>query len=251
MSTGVERAKLHHIRALRGLFLQEMNCQIRYDACHERGWTDSYLLRVDGAAVGYGAVMGREIPDRDTVFEFFVIPPFRSRSSELFQQLVAASDARYVECQSNDAGLSALVYEFASNISTDVLLFADHAVTRHTVAGAVCRPKHRRDQIFPHEVEPVGEYVLEVAGDVVATSGFMLHYNLPFADLYMEVRADCRRRGYATFLLQEVKKQCYLAGRIPAARCDMWNAGSRGALTKAGLRLCGSMLTGTLSPQAP
>jgi GNAT superfamily N-acetyltransferase len=49
----------------------------------------------------------------------------------------------------------------------------------------------------------------------------MLHYNVPFADLYMEVRPDCRKRGYGTFILQEVQKECYLAGRVSAARCPI------------------------------
>ncbi|MGH7540453.1 MAG: GNAT family N-acetyltransferase, partial [Gemmatimonadota bacterium] len=94
-------------------------------------------------------------------------------------------------------------------------------------------------------VEPVGDYVVVSGGHVVATGGFLLHYNMPFADLYMEVREDCRRRGLATFLLQELKKECYLAGRVPAARCGLRNLASRGALTKAGLRACGFMLMGT------
>ena len=76
------------------------------------------------------------------------------------------------------------------------------------------------------------------AGDV------LLHYNRPFADLYMEVRPDSRRKGYGSFLLQEVKKACYLASRVPAARCGIGNHASRPTLLKAGMRLCGFMLKG-------
>ena len=84
MAVSAERAELRDILPLRALFLQERNVQIRYDARHERGWSDSYLLVHDGARVGYGSVMGREIPDRDTIFEFFVVPPFRKRARALF-----------------------------------------------------------------------------------------------------------------------------------------------------------------------
>jgi predicted acetyltransferase len=59
------------------LFLQETNFQIRYDACHARGWTDSYLLKIDDVAVGYGSIKWQQRADRDTIFEFFVIRPFR------------------------------------------------------------------------------------------------------------------------------------------------------------------------------
>ena len=52
--------------------------------------------------------------------------------------------------------------------------------------------------------------------------------------------------SFAAFLLQEVKKECHLAGRVRAARTSVDNIGSRAALRKAGLRECGFMLTGAL-----
>lgn len=62
----------------------------------------------------------------------------------------------------------------------------------------------------------------------------------------MEVRQDRRRRGLGSLLLQDVKKACYLAGRVPAARCDIQNTASRATLSKAGMRVCGFMLTGRI-----
>jgi len=244
MTATALKVKLREIQSFRALFLQETSFQIRYNACHERGWTDSYLLRVDGVDVGYGSIKGQAIPDRDTVFEFYVIPAFRKLSSTLFREFVAASGARYIECQSNDLLLAAMLYEFAEDIGADVVLFEDHAVTEHKIAGAVVRLRRDDDRIFEHTIEPVGDYVLEVGGEIVATGGFLLHYNMPFADLYMEVRKDCWGRGYGSFILQEVKKACYLAGRVPAARCQIQNKASRAALSKAGLRVCGFLLIG-------
>ncbi|HEV2380069.1 MAG TPA: GNAT family N-acetyltransferase [Terriglobia bacterium] len=251
MTPAALKTELKNIRALRALFLQETNFQVRYDACHGRGWTDSYLLMLDNLAVGYGSVKGQEIEARDTVFEYFVVPPFRRRSSELFRLLLVASGAQYIECQSNDLLLSPMLYEFCPSVSADVVLFEDHAATEHIVPGAVVRRRRSDDKIFEHKAEPVGDYVVELDGAVAATGGFLLHYNPPFADLYMEVREDCRRRGIGSFLLQEVKKQCYLAGRVPAARCDIRNAASRGALLKAGLTVCGFMLLGKVAKERP
>ena len=74
MTPGATRAELRDIQSLRALFLREANRQIRYDACHERGWTDSYLLKMDDVEIGYGSIKGQERSGRDTVFEFFVIP---------------------------------------------------------------------------------------------------------------------------------------------------------------------------------
>jgi GNAT superfamily N-acetyltransferase len=241
------KARLKDILVLRALFLQEMNCQIRYDACHARGWTDSYLLKIDEVAVGYGSIKGQEIESRDTLFEFYVVPAFRKWSSLLCRELIKKSRAEYIECQSNDPLLSSMLAEFSRDLDADVVLFEDHVVTQHQPPGAVVRPRRKRDRIFEHAVEPIGDYVLEADEEIVATAGFMLHYNVPFADLYMEVREDRRRRGYGSFILQEVKKACYLAGRVPAARTGLQNQASRAALTKAGLRVSGFMLTGRVS----
>ncbi len=244
MKLSVVKTDLARIQSLRALFLQETNFQVRYDACHERGWTDSYLLTRDEVELGYGSIKGQEPADRDTVFEFYVIPQFRRHASLSFSELLSASKAARIECQSNDLLLSAMLFEFAHNIHADVALFEDHAVTDHVVAGAVFRSRRNEDRVFEHTGEPVGNYVVELDGEVVATGGFLLHYNRPFADLYMEVEKQHRRKGIGSFLVQEIIKQCYLAGRVPAARCSVENIASRATLTKAGLRVCGFMLMG-------
>lgn len=246
MTINVRKTELPALLPLRHLFLQECNFQIRYNACHERGWTDSYLLTSDEIAVGYGSIKGQEIADRDTIFEFYVIPAFRKYASEFFTKLIAASGAKFLECQSNDLLFTPMLYEFAQNINADVVLFEEHAATEHAIPGVVFRRRAENDMIFEHKIEPVGEYVLEWRGEIVATGGFMLHYNMPFADLYMEVKESFRKRGLGSFILQELKQACYLAGRVPAARCNIQNKASRAALRKAGMRVCGFMLKGEI-----
>jgi GNAT superfamily N-acetyltransferase len=244
MKLKAHKTDLQAILSLRNLFLQETNFQIRYNACHERGWTDSYLLTNDEVEIGYGSIKGQEITDRDTVFEFYLIPPFRKYASLVFPELIAVSGAQFIECQSNDFLLSTMLYEFAQNINADVVLFEDYVVTEHVFPGVIFRPRKNDDSIFEHQVEPIGEYVLELEGEVVATGGFMLHYNMPFADLYMEVKDNFRRKGLGSFILQELKKACYLAGRVAAARCNIQNKASKATLLKAGLKVCGFMLKG-------
>jgi GNAT superfamily N-acetyltransferase len=246
MKIKTHKTQLQAILPLRNLFLHEANFQVRYNACHERGWTDSYLLTIDDVEVGYGSIKEDGSVARDTIFEFYLMPPFRKYSSLLFAELIAASRAKFIECQSNDLLLTSMLYEFAQNINSDVVLFEDHAVTEYMIPGVVFRPRKENDSIFEHEVEPVGEYVLELEGEIVATGGYFLHYNMPFTDLYMEVKENFRGKGLGSLIIQELKKACYLAGRVPAARCNIRNKASRATLLKAGLKVCGFMLKGNI-----
>jgi GNAT superfamily N-acetyltransferase len=231
---------------LRAQFLQEANCQIRYNATHERGWSDSYLLSIDGVEIGYGSIMGRDRKDRDTLFEMYVLPPFRGYARDLCRLLLAEAKASYIECQTNDRLLSSLLLESARDIKADTILFEAGTPASLQAPGTIFRERRSRERIFEHHVEPVGDFVLEWNNEVVATAGFLLHYNEPFADIYMEVREDCRRRGFGSFLVQEVIKACYIAGRVPAARTGIDNVGSRKTLIKAGLRIAGFVVIGAV-----
>lgn len=235
---------LDTILPFRQLFLQENNFQIRYNACHERGWTDSYLLLVDGSAVGYGAVKGQEIAERNTIFEFYILPSHRKMASVLFKALLDASGVPFIECQSNDLLLSYMLFEFAGSIRSNVILFEDHFITSYVMSNVIFRRTQEADYNSGYKPQDMGAYVLEQEGEIVATGGFLLHYNIPFADLYMDVKENHRKKGLGSFILQELKKECYRNGRVPAARCNIQNQASKATLQKAGLKVVGYMLMG-------
>jgi hypothetical protein len=247
MNLKITKNDLKHILHLRALFLQECNFQVRYNACHERGWSDSYLINIDGVSIGYGSVKGKDdLTKREAIFEFYVMPAWWKNASAIFEKLIAVSGTTYIECQSNDLLLSSMLYEFGQNISSDVILFKDGPVTTLEIAGAIFRQRIPDEHLFQHNHEPDGDYVLEVKGDIVATGGFLLHYNKPFADLYMEVREDQRQKGYGSLLIQELKKACFISGRVPAARCNITNKASKATLLKGGLEIAGYMLLGEI-----
>ena len=251
MKYQIEKTHLPAILPLRDLFLQETNFQIRYHACHERNWTDSYLISVNKEPVGYGSVIGIENRgDRNDIFEFYLIPAYRKWKSRIFSSLLTETGAAFIECQSNDLTLSAMLFEFAENISSGVTLFADDRTTDLHPPGMIFRQREQQDQLFEHKGEPEGDYVIELDNKIIATGGYLTHYNKPFADLYMEVKEDFRMRGAGSFLLQEIKRACYQHGRVPAARCDMNNKASWSSLLKAGFHECGFMLTGTVKNTA-
>jgi GNAT superfamily N-acetyltransferase len=237
----IARCRPGSIRSLRTLFLQELNAQFRHEAAHHRGGTANFVVYADKRQIGYGSVKdgtGRG----GTVFEFYLLPPFRARAADALRGIVGVARADTFECQSNDVFFASLVSELSAEIASDTILFATGGPDGGLSSDGVFRRRRRADRVFPHEMEPVGDFVIEVAGDVVATGGFLLHYNPPFADLFMEVRRDTRRRGYGAFLIQQLIAECYLAGRVPAARTGIDNIASQRTLAKGGLRECGRML---------
>ncbi|PWU02947.1 MAG: N-acetyltransferase [Bacteroidetes bacterium] len=239
MKFKVKKSDLNQVQALRLLFLHEANLQFIRNAFHERKWSDLYAFEMDGVRVGYGGISGSERSNRDTIFEFYVLPTYRKYSREFFAELIKKSAAKYIECQTNDKLLHNMLLEFATKIETQAILFSDHRTTDLKPENVEVRLRTATDKIFEHKVEPEGDYVILENDEIVATGGFLTHYNFPYADLYMEVKEDHRRKGYGSYIIQEVKKYCYLAGRVPAARCNVDNIGSRSTLLKAGMMICG------------
>ena len=101
-----------------------------------------------------------------------------------------------------------MLYDCASEITSDTVVFDDALTTSLAVPGAIFREVAEADKerIFEHKVEPVGEWLLVVDGGIVATGGIATHYNPPYGDLFMEVDEPHRRRGYGSYLIQELKR---------------------------------------------
>src|SRR5688500_5592862 len=103
MEITIIKADLKAIEPLRILFLKERNFQFVYNKCHQYGWADSFLYLTDNIPVGYGANMeGKKKGVRDNVFEFYVRPAYRKYIDSIFQKHCSTTNARYIECQSND-----------------------------------------------------------------------------------------------------------------------------------------------------
>lgn len=242
---------LDAILAMREEYRRVMQCQIVHDAWHGRGFTQAYSLALDSEIVGYGAVGGSPGSARDIVKEFFVRPAQRADALPLFRTLVSVSGAKRVEAQTNDSLLSLLLYDCATHITSDTILFADGGATALPVPspGAVVRAldEHDRAHVFPHTTEPVGAWGIEIDRAIVATGGLLFHYNPPYGDLYMEVAAAFRQRGVGSYLVQELRRICYEGGHVPAARCDASNIASRRTLERAGMVVCARILRGHLA----
>jgi GNAT superfamily N-acetyltransferase len=249
MDADVSLVTPDEVRPFRDLHRRETGCQLVLHSWLDRRWADPYLLRLGGRAVGYGLVGGVRADPKDTVTEFYVLPAHRAAALPLFRRLLAVSRAGVIEAQTNDPLLALMLYDCAGRVETDTVLFHDAVTTGLAAPGATFRRATEADRgrVFPHAGEPVGGWVVEAGGEVVATGGLLFHYNVPFGDVHMEVAEPHRRRGYGSYLVQELKRACYEMGRVPAARCKAGNGASRATLQKAGLLPCGRLLVGTLT----
>jgi len=245
----VSLVPLDDVLPLRELYRREMNCQIVHDSLPGRGFGNLFLNRADGRVAGYGFVMGYRGEPKDMIQEFYVLPALRGSAQKMFRSLIESSAARRIECQSNDVLLTLMLFDFATDITSDRVVFQDALTTSLSIPGALFRETAEADRpkIFEHKVEGVGEWLIEHDGAIVATGGIATHYNPPYGDLYMEVDEPFRRRGYGSYLIQELKRVCYEMGLVPAARCNATNAGSRATLQKAGLFPCARMLSGSIT----
>jgi len=239
------------VQPLREQYRQEMDCQIVHDSIHRRhGWTNTYRLAVDGETAGFGSMaIGGPWTDKPTIFELFLLPAHRSRAFDLFEALLTASGARFMEIQSSDALLSVMLHAYACDIRSEAIVFHDRLTTALPSIGATMHctmtEEHIRHCIEVRQGGP--EWRLELDGHTVATGGILFHYNRPYGDVYMDVVEGHRRCGFGSYLVQELKRIAYELGSIPAARCNPQNIASRKTLQKAGFVPCAHILDGTIA----
>jgi GNAT superfamily N-acetyltransferase len=238
--------------AFRERYREEMNCQIVHDLIHRRaGWTLTYLLELDDIPVGFGLVaIGGPWTNKPTLLEFYVLPEYRSFSFALFETLLSVSAPQFMEIQSNDVLPDVMLHTYARDIASEKIVFHDKLSTALAANGATLRQttsdEEARASIERRQGGP--EYVLELDGKVVGQGGILFHYNRPYGDIHMEVAEPFRRRGFGSYLVQELKRAAYDLGAVPSARCNTANVPSRRTLQKAGFIPYAHMLIGVISP---
>lgn len=245
MSIEVRQTQFQEIQALRDLYRQEASCQIIHDSALRRGLADPYLILADGRVGGYGGVWNTT-DSAGRLMEFYTLPDVRAAALPMFRELLVVSEATSIEAQTNMPLMLMMLLDCAQNVTSEAILFEDAQTTRLACPDGVLRRVGPDDTgcIFPHQHEPVGEWMIEADGEAVATGGAFYHYNPPYGDIYMEVSEAHRRHGYGSFMVQEMKRVCYETGKRPAARCAASNVASRQTLQKAGFLPCARLLVG-------
>jgi GNAT superfamily N-acetyltransferase len=235
---------------LRVHYRREMNCQIVHDSIHRRpGWTNTHVLELDGAAVGFGSVaIAGPWTGKPTIFEFYVLPAHRGGAFHLFEVFLEASGARLMEIQSNDSLLAVMLHTYARDVWSEAIVFQDGVTTALPANGAILHKVTLDEETRAAIARRQGgtECRLELSGESVATGGILFHYNEPYGDIYLDVAEPFRRRGFGAYLVQELKRIAYELGSIPCARCNRDNVFSRKTLQKAGLVPFAHMLNGSI-----
>ena len=235
---------------LRSRYREEMNCQITKDSIHSRkGWTRSYLLERNRAAVGFGSVaIAGPWKDKPTVIEFYVVPDHRRHGFDLFEAFLKAGQPSFFEAQSNDTLFTVLVLTYGKRVATESIVFRDGATTTLLANGATLRRVTPENDIKDaiERRQGGGEWVVEIKGRAVGKGGILFHYNRPYGDIYMEVKKPFRRLGLGAYLVQELKRECRQLGAVPCARCNPSNIASRRTLLSAGFLPYAHILNGSI-----
>ncbi len=243
--------ELPEIEPLRERYRQEMDCQIIHDSIHARpGWTREYSLTIGHETVGYGSLaVAGPWEDSPTIYEYYVLPGYRTRIFDLFAALLASSGVRKIETQSNGPLLTSMLHTFSDRVTSESILFQDGLTTSHSCEKVCFRPASPEDaaQLERQQLDPGAKWLLESEDQIAAAGDILFHYNRPYGDIYMKVADPNRGRGFGAYLVQELKRVCREGGSVPAARCRVKNVASRKTLQKAGFVPCGHLLTGTVA----
>jgi GNAT superfamily N-acetyltransferase len=186
----------------------------------------------------------RDLYDPDRLMEFYTLPHHRSVALPMYRKLLCASRATSAEAQTNSPLMLMMLYDCATNIVAENVLFHDASLTHLPCPGGAFRHSKPEDK----RPDDDAEWVVDSGSGIVASGGFLCHYNPPYGDIYMEVSEPERRKGYGSYLVQELKRVCYEAGRRPSARCNPTNVASRRTLERAGFLPCARLLVGQVKP---
>lgn len=242
MSIAVRKVAPESIRALRDEFLKQIECQFVKHSALDRGFVRVYSI--DGSEpLGYGIVQTKFDPD--AVVEFYCRPGSDPIARSAFIELLREAKPKEILAQTNMPLLYSMMRQFSKSTEVRSVLFEDSCQTA-LESSAVVRKVAESDAVFEHHDEPVGSWCAELDGRIVATAGFLTHYNPPYADIFMEVSELYRGQGIGSYLVQEVKKVVRKQRLVPVARCHPENEASRRTLEKAGFTVCGEYVSGLL-----
>lgn len=238
MDVSVQPSPAERVRAYKERYRAEAGCQIYGDSALGRGIADPWLVSVAGAAVGYGAVWNRY--HKGAVVEFYVEPDVRDAADALFGAFARAAGASHAQAQTNLRFCSALFRRHAVTEELQHPMFGDWADPELGCPGQAFEFAEVPNPSPNHPDSR--DYAMRVGGEVVASGGYLCHYNPPYADVHMEVVEGFRGRGWGSLFVQQVARAALANGKVPGARCNPANLASWRTLERGGFRVVGLVL---------
>src|SRR5262245_16488977 len=129
MNIQIRRVEYSDVESMRELYRQEANCQIIHDSTLRRGMADPYLILIHGRVEGYGGIWNKYDPGQ--LMEFYTLPRSRACALPVCRELLSASVATRMEAQTNMPLMMLMLYDCATNITAQNVLFHDAYTTHH------------------------------------------------------------------------------------------------------------------------
>lgn len=225
-------------------YREQAACQIVSDTLLRRGAVDPYIIEIDGQIAGYGGVRNRY--DTGRTADFFLRDAFAAHESTAFAEFLNTARPTEIEAQTNIPWQARLLERLANDIRTENYLFGNATPAQSLAPGACVRPYDPDRDTQATGGEDKGSWILESSGEAVAFGDWLTHYNPPYADIFMEVAAAHRGKGYGSTLVGELIRLCREAGFEPAANCRAENEASRKTLFRGGFQKIGEIRVGRI-----
>ena len=179
MTIDVSPVPPEEVLPLRELYRREMDCQIVHRLLARTGLGDLFLLRLDGRVAGYGFVMGVSGTSRGRlVTEFYVLPALSRLGAAAVPPAHRGEPGHGGSRPSRTTSSSRSCSTTApSEITSDTRRLPrrpDDEPRPSPGPSSARSPRRTRSGSSSTEVEPIGDWLVEVDGAIVATGGLAL-----------------------------------------------------------------------------
>ncbi|MBN1118614.1 MAG: GNAT family N-acetyltransferase [Bacteroidales bacterium] len=210
-----------------------------------------FLFNKENEAAGYAIISTEKV-----LIEFYVKPCFLNKSQQLFNELISQEKPESIYCKTFDSLLlnacltegyvcSILGVLFRHYCETEII--KDKRIMIQTATEKdfplLLNQKddlaelYETETLLRHFIRDKNLYMFMLEEDLLGC-GMILrtHKDFPYHDLGVWVSSKFRRQGYATQIIDWLRKHCLENNWIPTCGCAFDNIGSQKTLEKSGFR---------------
>lgn len=210
------------------------------------GKSECYEIMYDEKIVGHFFVSSRK-----TLVQFQVSKENYAYASEIFEYVIKSDIVENAAVSTKEPEFLSLCLDYQNSIVTDSYLFTDNKKIKYELGGFknlsfrlakivdIETIKNKCDAAFDGYYEDLIEndqiFVLYNDSSLLGIGEFrIMKSNGKFGDIGMVIAEEYRRRGVGTYIITQLKEQCYNNKLKPMAACDITNIASKKTLEKSG-----------------